>query len=149
MGLKKYRVENNPYTEKIRFIYLNNITLYNDFMAQKKKTKVRYVDVNVNRGNFVSKLIGEKKVHDFSDIKLLRSLLSNEKARILYVLKSKKPKSIYSLAKILGRDFKSVREDVKVLERFGFIEFFSEKTGKRESLMPLLSIDRLQVMISI
>ncbi|MFH1237857.1 MAG: hypothetical protein ABIH79_00795 [archaeon] len=118
-------------------------------MAEKKKTKIRYVDVNVKSGNFVSKLLGESKSQDFSDIKLLRSLLSNEKARILYTLKSKKPKSIYSLSKILERDFKSVREDIKVLERFGFIEFHAEKTGKRESLKPVLVIDRLQIMIDI
>ncbi len=118
-------------------------------MAEKKKSKTRYVDVNVNQGNFVSKLIGGKRSHDFSDIKLLRKLLSNEKARILYALKLKKPKSIYALAKILGRDFKSVREDIKVLERFGFIEFHTTKTGKREALMPVLSINRLQIVINI
>jgi len=118
-------------------------------MASKKRTKVRYVEVNVKSGNFVSKLIGEKKSHDFSDIKLLRNLLSNEKSRILYVLKSKNPKSIYELAKILGRDFKSVREDIKVLERFGFIEFHAEKTGNRGSLKPVLIIDSLQIQIEI
>ncbi len=118
-------------------------------MASKKRTKIRYVDVNVNKGNFVSKLIGGDKSHDFSDVKLLRSLLSNEKSRILYALKSKSPKSIYELAKILKRDFKSVREDVKVLERFGFIEFHLEKTGKRESLKPVLLIDKLEIVINI
>ncbi|MBU2576800.1 MAG: HTH domain-containing protein [Nanoarchaeota archaeon] len=118
-------------------------------MATKKRIKVRYVEVNVKSGNFVSKLIGEKTPHDFSDIKLLRNLLSNEKSRILYVLKSKNPRSIYELAKILGRDFKSVREDIKVLERFGFIEFHAEKTGNRESLKPVLVIDSLQIQIEI
>ncbi|MCK4649923.1 hypothetical protein KAT36_01695 [Candidatus Pacearchaeota archaeon] len=118
-------------------------------MANKKRTKTRYVDVNVSKENFVSKLIGEKKPHDFSDVKLLRNLLTNEKSRILYALKHKNPKSIYALAKILGRDFKSVREDIKVLERFGFIEFHAEKTGKRESLKPVLIIDKLQIIIEI
>ena len=118
-------------------------------MAQKKKTKTRYVDINVGRGNFVLKLIGTKKSHDFSDIKLLRNLLSNEKARILYTLKFNNPTSIYSLAKLLGRDFKSVREDIKILERFGFIEFHTEKSGKRESLRPVLAIDRLEIIIDI
>lgn len=118
-------------------------------MAPKNKTKIRYVDVNVNKENFVSKLIGAKKSHDFSDVKLLRNLLSNEKARILYTLKSKTPKSIYALAKMLGRDFKSVRDDIRVLERFGFIEFHAEKTGKREALKPVLIINRLQIIINI
>ncbi len=118
-------------------------------MATKTRTKIIYVDVNVNKENFVSKLIGGEKLHDFSDVKLLRKLLSNEKSRILYALKTNKPKSIYSLAKILGRDFKSVREDVKLLERFGFIEFHAEKIGKRESLKPVLLIEKLQIIINI
>ena len=118
-------------------------------MATKKKTKIRYVDINVNKSGFVSKLIREKKPHDFSDIKLLRNLLSNEKARIIHVLRSQKPKSIYALAKLRGSDFKSVREDVKILERFGFIEFYAEKTGKRKALMPVLTVDKIQIDISV
>ncbi|MBU0959676.1 MAG: HTH domain-containing protein [Nanoarchaeota archaeon] len=118
-------------------------------MAEKKKTKTRYLDINIDERGFVSKLIGAKKSYNFSDIKLLRNLLSNEKAKILYVLKKQKPVSIYALAKILGRDFKSVREDVKILERFGFIEFHAEKHGKRESLMPVLIIDKLEMIINI
>ena len=116
---------------------------------KKQKTKIRYVDVNVSKENFVSRLTGAKKSHDFSDGKLLRNLLSNEKARILHILKTENPRSIYALAKKLKRDFKSVREDIKVLERFGFIEFHAEKTGKRESLKPVLAIDKLQIIINI
>jgi predicted transcriptional regulator len=118
-------------------------------MAEKKRTKIRYVEVNANKGGFVSKFIGEEKSHDFSDIKLLRNLLSNEKSRILHILKEQKPKSIYALAKILGRDFKSVREDTGLLERFGFIEFIAERNGKRDSLRPVLVVDRLQIIVDI
>ena len=118
-------------------------------MEKKKRTKIRYVDVDASSGNFVSTLIGGPKEHDFSDIKLLRQLLSNEKARILYQIKHKSPKSIYNLAKILKRDLKSVREDLHLLERFGFIEFHEEKVGKRFSIKPVLSTDRLQIFIDI
>lgn len=114
-----------------------------------KKTKIRYVEVNAKSGNFVSRFINSKKEIDLSDIKLLRSLFSNEKSKILYILKNKNPKSIYSLAKILKRDLKSVRNDVKMLERFGFIEFVSEKKGKRESLMPVLAVDRIQINVDV
>ena len=118
-------------------------------MAQKK-TKTRYVALNVKEENFVSKLIGSGvRAHNFSDISLLRELLSNEKARILYILKHKKPSSIYKLAKLLKRDFKSVYNDLKLLERFGFIEFHASKTGKRESLTPVLTIDEMQIIINI
>lgn len=118
-------------------------------MAEKKREKTLYVEMNTRSGSFVSNLISGKKEHDFSDIKLLRALLSNEKSRILHTLKNSKPTSIYSLAKQLGRDFKSVRDDLKVLERFGFIDFYSEKKGNRSSLMPVLTIDRLQIVVNV
>ena len=48
-------------------------------MPQKKKkpkTKIRYVEVNATEKSFVSKLIGVKPSHDFSDVKFLKSILS-------------------------------------------------------------------------
>ena len=118
-------------------------------MAQKKKTKTRYVNVNVREGNFVSRFFTSSKKTNFSDIVLLRKLLSNEKARILHILKTKKPKSIYALAKILGRDFKSVHDDLKILEKFSFVKFNPHKTGKRISLAPVLDLDQLQIVVNI
>lgn len=114
------------------------------------KTKTRYVDVNVKEGGFVSKIMGSgKSKHNFSDISFLRKILSNEKARILHTLKHKNPQSIYGLAKLLGRDFKSIHDDLKVLERFGFIEFISNRQGKRESLRPVLTVDSMNIVINI
>ena len=118
-------------------------------MAAKKRTKTFYAQVNSNVQGFVTKLIQDKSEIDLSDIKILRTLLSNEKAKILYTIKNKKPKSIYDLAKILKRDFKSVKRDLQVLERFGFVEFFSEKYGNRESLRPILTADRIEILIDI
>ncbi len=118
-------------------------------MAQKKRTKTRYVDLNANKQGFVSKLFGPSSEHDFSDISILRKIFSNQKSRILHTLKTQKPTSIYQLAKILGRDFKSVREDVFFLEKFGFIEFHTNKTGKRESLQPVLAVDKMEISVNI
>jgi len=118
-------------------------------MSDKKREKTRYVQVNASSGSFVSKMIMGSQEHDFSDIKLLRNLLSNEKARILYTLKSAKPTSIYALAKLLKRDLASVRDDLQVLERFGLIDFYAEKKGSRESLMPVLTVDRMNIVVDI
>jgi len=117
-------------------------------MAQKKRTKTRHINVNVRPGGFVSRLIGSGQKQDFSDIALLRQLLSKEKARIISALKQQKPQSIYALAKIIGRDFKSVREDLKLLEKFGLVEFHPVKTGKRNALVPTISIEQLQIVIN-
>ena len=117
-----------------------------------KKTKTLFIDLNVVGGGIVSRFLKKKtKETEYNpeDIELLRKLFSNEKTRILYTLKTKKPKSIYDLAKILERDFKSVYSDLKFLERFGFIEFYSEKKGKRESLRPVLKINSLKLELTI
>ena len=86
-----------------------------------KDVKTISISVGEKGGTFSSifdKIKGKKKN---SGISSLRQLLSNEKARLLHVCKLKKPESIYALAKLLGRDFKAVRKDIRLLEEFGFI----------------------------
>ena len=84
-----------------------------------------------------------------SEVSDLRQLLSNEKARILNIIRTKNPSSIYELAKLLGRDFKAVRQDIKLLEKFGFIELISSHKQGRERLRPLLALDKLVITIDI
>ncbi len=91
----------------------------------------------------------EHESYDFEGISMLRKILSNEKARILHTIKSKKPVSIYNLARILGRDFKSVNEDIHLLEKFGFIDLIAEKSGRRERLRPVLIVDSINIKIEI
>jgi len=86
-----------------------------------------------------------KKDYDFSGVLALRQLLSNEKARILNVIKLEKPISIYHLAKKLGRGFKSVNDDIKLLERFGFIDLIEEKTKKRTRYRPEIVVDTVTI----
>jgi DNA-binding transcriptional ArsR family regulator len=78
-------------------------------------------------------------------VQAFRQLLSDEKARILHTMASKKPNSIYALARLLGRDFKAVREDLKLLESFGLVSLVKEKSGKRSRLRPVLAVDRLDI----
>jgi len=146
-----YEVYLTLYVYNIRFIYLDHYTLYINLvtMAQKPREKTRYAELNAHKSGFVSRMIGSTRDHDFSDVKLLRTLISNEKSRILHLLKHQKPRSIYALAKLLGRDFASVRKDLQLLERFGFIGFVSETKGKRARLVPELSVDKLTIQITI
>jgi len=117
----------------------------------EKRIKTRTITLDTRQGTFgaiFSRLRGEKGPEQ-SDISHIRSILSNEKARLLHVLKTKQPNSIYELAKILGRDFKSVRQDIRVLEDFGLIEMIPIHKGKREKLKPLLVLDVLEIKIVI
>lgn len=116
----------------------------------KKTTK--NINLSIESGTFTGifrRIRGEKKGYDFSEISALRQLLSNERARLLHTIKTENPSSIYHLAKILGRDFKSVRQDVRLLEKFGFLELESNSKGKREMLKPILTTDTLNITITI
>jgi len=119
-------------------------------MAEKTKTReITIVDKGGTFSTFFRRFSGEKTDYDFEGLSTLRNLLSNEKARILHTIKVDNPKSIYKLAKILKRDFKSVNDDVKILEKFGFIDLIEEKTGKRERLKPILIVDSITINLKI
>jgi len=115
------------------------------------KTKIREITITQSKGAFsIFKKPGtSKKDYDFSGVLALRQLLSNEKARILNVIKNQKPKSIYDLAKKLGRGFKSVNDDLKLLERFGFIELTEEKTKKRIRHKPEIVVDTITIHLKV
>jgi len=115
------------------------------------KSKIREIEIRESKGRFYkfSKQKTSKKAYDFEGISLLRKLLSNEKARILDVIKNSKPRSMYHLAKILERPFKAVFDDVKLLERFGFIDLIREKTKKRIRYRPEIVVDFITIKIRI
>ena len=89
-----------------------------------------------------------KEEYNFSDISALRQVLSKEKAKLLHVIKTEKPKSIYELAKKSGRGFKAVSDDVKLLKKFGFINLIEDK-GKRRRLRPELISDTISINLKI
>ena len=117
----------------------------------KQEIKTRTINLFVTPSTFTSifkRLKGDKSDYDLTGISELRQLLSNEKAKILSVIKNQNPDSIYHLTSILKRDFKAVRQDVKLLEKFGFIELKSENQGKRKKLKPIITTDSLTINIS-
>lgn len=117
-----------------------------------KAPNTRNITLNISSGSFSGifrRLRGKKGEYNFSGISTLRQLLSDERARILHTIKIKNPHSIYSLAKILGRDFKSVRQDVKLLEKFGFLELETDRRGKREMLKPVLAVDSVVITVNL
>ena len=121
-------------------------------MTDKKPiTRTVEIVLKESKGMFsIFKKKGPKtKGLDYSAMHLLRQLLSNEKARILYVIKTKSPTSIYDLAKQLKRPFKAVSDDVKLLERFGFIQLLERKTKNRRRLEPTIVVDKIIIHVNV
>ncbi len=111
---------------------------------------IREITIKESRGKFsIFKGSSKEKEYDFSGISALRQVLGNEKARILSVIKSKKPDSIYSLSKYLNRNFKGVYEDTKLLERFGFIELVKDRVKNRVRFKPIVTSDTITINFKI
>lgn len=115
------------------------------------KSKTREITIKESRGTFgiLKDTKISKKDYNFDGLSALRHLLSNEKARMLNVIKTQKPTSIYNLAKKLERGFKSVTDDVQLLKRFGFIELVKEKTKNRVRHKPIIATENVTIHLKI
>ena len=76
----------------------------------------------------------------FLTIEELGRILTPRRIELLQKIRELKPSSIKELAEKIGRDFKNVYNDLKVLHGAGFVEF--EKDGK--SRRPYLPYDELE-----
>ena len=90
---------------------------------------------------FVAAMKGQKKMIQpenevvFSSVKSFMRILTKNRVEILIYLNHHSPKSIYDLAKGLGRDFKNVHSDIKKLANLDLITI--EKSGNsRGGLIP-------------
>jgi predicted transcriptional regulator len=113
--------------------------------------KVREVTIEESKGVFsILKNTSPSNIdYNFSGISALRQLLSNEKAKIIHMIKTQNPSSIYDLSKKLNRTFKSITRDLSILERFGFIEFVEETFKGRIRHKPILVVDRITINFKI
>lgn len=84
----------------------------------------------------------------FDTVEDMQKFLSPERIRLLRMVHERTPKSIYELAKLLGRDRKNVTEDIKMLEAVGLIERKAAKNGK-EKVELVVDYDRIQMDIAV
>ena len=80
----------------------------------------------------------EEPVHRvyFQDFETLLRVLSIPRLELLKVLRKAGPMNVRALAKLLGRDYKNVHQDVTHLEKLGLIE----RSGKQAVMVPWESI---------
>ena len=72
----------------------------------------------------------------FTSLEAVARVFSKNRMEILWAVIHAKPKSIYELAKIMGKDFKNVHTDVKLLVDIGLLEL-KEIGNNRNGLTPL------------
>jgi predicted transcriptional regulator len=95
---------------------------------------------------------GEKiKKHEaiyFESLDAMRRILTEERLRMLKVIKKDHPASIYELSKMLKRDVKNTFDDVQFLAEAGLVELKKTK-DVREKTTPRVNYDKILLEISV
>lgn len=82
----------------------------------------------------------------FESLKAMRTFITDERLRILKVVRKHHPGSIYELAKLLKRDTKNVNDDVRFLADLGLIDLKESKDGRRRTTP---TVDYQKIMVEI
>lgn len=85
----------------------------------------------------------------FENIATMRKAITEQRVRILKVIKERRPASIYELAKMLHRNLKNVSGDVHYLAELGLIELERAKTNGREKTVPQVHYDKILLEIPV
>lgn len=88
-----------------------------------------------------------KKALSFGNVDSFRKFFTPRRLELLQVIKHKHPESIYQLAKLTNRDFKSVVTDIRILERFGMIDTKKVSIKGGYKIRPIFDYDKLSVEI--
>jgi predicted transcriptional regulator len=84
----------------------------------------------------------------FESIDDMRSVLTNNRLAILRAIRENKPKSVYELSKMLGRNLKNVNEDLKLLAEIGLVTL--EATEKdRKRITPHVDYSKITLEIAV
>jgi len=91
-----------------------------------------------------------QKIHDvsFTSYEAMRKILTSRRLELLHVIKEKSPRSVYELARLLGRDLKNVNDDLAILTNIGLVELRGTTTG-RKNVVPWVTVDKIQVEITV
>jgi len=84
----------------------------------------------------------------FGSVESFRQFFTARRIELLKVIKHRNPQSIYEVAKLTKRDFKSVVTDIKILEKCHMIgtKKISVKGGYK--IRPIFDYDKLSVEIA-
>ncbi|HSB72584.1 MAG TPA: hypothetical protein VLH58_09205 [Candidatus Methylomirabilis sp.] len=60
--------------------------------------------------------------------------MTPKRLQLLRLIRQGRPDSVYQLAKLLGRDFKNVHEDVQTLAAYGLVSLKKSAAGRRTTV---------------
>jgi predicted transcriptional regulator len=91
-----------------------------------------------------------QKIRDvnFTSYEAMRKILTPRRLELLHAIKEKSPRSVYELARLLGRDLRNVNDDLTILTNIGLVELRGTTIG-RKNIVPCVTVDKIQVEITI
>ncbi|MBI3076697.1 MAG: hypothetical protein HYY85_06880 [Deltaproteobacteria bacterium] len=84
----------------------------------------------------------------FTSLEAVRNVLTARRMLLLHTVREKCPRSIYALARLLGRNIKNVHADVQLLEELGLLTLVEGPKG-RGAKQPKATCDSIEVTIAI
>jgi len=94
----------------------------------------------LDRGEKASKVKGDY----FESLEAVRRFLTDARLQLWRAIRDKKPNSISELAKILGRNFADVHEDLQILVEVGLVDLRKPKGAKTRAIKPVSLADQLR-----
>ncbi len=84
----------------------------------------------------------------FVSVEAMRQVLTPSRLGLLHLIRTRRPRSIAALAKLIGRNFKNVHADVKLLADLGLVHL-EPGAHLRDSVTPTVPYERIQFEIAV
>ena len=86
----------------------------------------------------------------FTSLEAARNLLTPRRLALLRAIRKEKPRSIYELAKIVGRNLKNVQTDLHLLEQHGLVTLAESRSrANRRIKIPKVPSNEISLKIAI
>jgi predicted transcriptional regulator len=84
----------------------------------------------------------------FVSVEAMRRVLTPSRLTLLHLIRTRHPRSITALAKLIHRDFKNVHADLKLLADLGLVHL-DPGAHMRDSVTPTVPYERIQFEIAV
>lgn len=84
----------------------------------------------------------------FVNLEAMRRVLTDRRLRLLRLIRLHRPASILKLARLAGRDFKNVHNDLRRLADLGLVQLKSGH-GAQGRVVPTVAYERIQLDIAV
>jgi len=94
------------------------------------------------------KTLSKRRGVYFVSVEAMRRVLTPSRLTLLHLIRTRHPRSITALAKLIHRDFKNIHADLKLLADLGLVHL-EPGAHLRDSVTPTVPYERIQFEIAV